>query len=420
MPTLKDDELTAAIAAGTIGAVTLDTSVFDKYGDNLRGKVLLSLKQFVGTAVAVVFSDIVVSEVKGHISRRATDTAAAVTRELKNHRQAWDRLENLAELGASAHLNDSPVGLAERLWDTYVDAVKATTLVAGDYVSVTDLTARYFSSSPPFSRTGKKKAEFPDAMALMSLEAWAKFRDTKVLVVSGDGDWKSFSDLSDHLVCITDVPIALDYFNREARFVASRTLAMLRQQDISGVDNDIANAVERFFDDNSMEIEAHAAPYEFEATLQGGALQYWTLKSGPLILSTTEEEIIFVVELDCTVSFEARIDWSVYADGDWRDIGPSTVVTAENNCLLQFTITCARTLDDEPEVYDVVVTSRPIKIDLGSIDPNWDYRVAGLRWREVLSTKYHRAAIDKRGCYAPGFQRFFSVAAEALAGTVSR
>ena len=373
MPTLKEDELAAAIAAGEIGAITLDTSIFDKYDDNLRNTVLLGLKQFVGTRISVVFSDIIVNEVKGHISRRAAKTTAAVVKELNNHRKAWDRTETVEELGASAHLNDPPDNLADRLWSTYVVTIQATTLAADDFVRISDLTARYFSSSPPFSGTGKKKAEFPDAMALLSLEAWAKSRSTKLLVVSCDGDWKNFADQSDHLVCLTDVPVALDHFNREARFVADRTIVLLQKQDISDITNEIANAVERFFDDSLMEIEARADPYDYEATLQGGALQSWTLKSGPLILAADEEEITFVVDLECKVAFEASITWSIYSDREWHTIGSSTNVTTENDCVLQFTITCSRTIEEEPNVCEVTVTSRPFTIDFGYIDPKWDY-----------------------------------------------
>ena len=64
MPILTEEELTAAIAAEEIGAITLDTSVFDKYGDDLRNKVLLSLKQFTGTSIKIVFPDLWLSSAR--------------------------------------------------------------------------------------------------------------------------------------------------------------------------------------------------------------------------------------------------------------------------------------------------------------------------------------------------------------------
>jgi hypothetical protein len=150
-------------------------------------------------------------------------------------------------------------------------------------------------------------------------------------------------------------------------------MAFLQEQDIADVGNDIANAVERFFDDTAMEIEAHGGSYGVQAELQGGALQYWKLHSGPLILTAEGDEITFVVELDCKVGFEANLSWSFYGDGEWHDIGPSTNAYAENDCRLQFTISCSRKIEDEPEVYEVTITSRPITIDFGYVDPGWGY-----------------------------------------------
>jgi hypothetical protein len=373
MPKLTDIELTESIAAGEIGAITLDTSVFDRYGDELRHRILLGLRQFIGTKVRVVFSDIVASEVKGHLAGHAEETVAAVRKELRNHRQAWCRDESVEDLGASAYLNDEPIDLAERLWSAYVTATEATVLTVDDLVQIKDLTARYFSSSPPFSGTGKKKAEFPDAMALLSLESWAKSQNTKILAISRDDDWRSFAAQSDHIVCLSDVPEALDHFNRESRFVADRTLALLQSQNMSDVSNEIANAVERFFDDDTTVIEATSSSYDYVGTLQGGALQYWTLKSGPLVLTADDDKITFVVDLNCKVSFRASFSWSIYSDHEWHTVGDSTTHTTEQDRVLQFTITCSRVIKDEREVYDVEVTSRPVEIDFGFVEPGWDY-----------------------------------------------
>lgn len=245
--------------------------------------------------------------------------------------------------------------------------------MAEDHVRVGELTARYFSSLPPFSGTGKKKAEFPDAIALLSLEDWARSQKTRLMVISRDDDWQAFAARSKHLVWLLDVPEALDHFNREARFVAGRTMALLESRHMADTSYEIANAVELFFDDNPMEVEANASPYDYEATLQGAALQYWDLKSGPLILKSDNEEITFVVELNCKISFEASFSWSVYADGESHPVGDSTTATAEDDCVLQFTITCLRIIHDDPEVYDVAVTSKPFTIDFGFVDPGWDY-----------------------------------------------
>ena len=119
---------------------------------------------------------------------------------------------------------------------------------------------RYFSGATPFAIVGKKKAEFPDAIALMSLEQWAKIHGKKMLVISNDADWQSFADASDYLFCLKETPKALDHFNREAQFVGQRTLAFLLAERTSGAWSEIESAVELFVDDNSWEVEISASP----------------------------------------------------------------------------------------------------------------------------------------------------------------
>jgi len=55
MPVWTEQQLDAAIAANEIGVITLDTSIFDKFGCNLSYRALRRLDQFKGSGVAVVF-----------------------------------------------------------------------------------------------------------------------------------------------------------------------------------------------------------------------------------------------------------------------------------------------------------------------------------------------------------------------------
>ena len=373
MPEPSEEVLSAEIAAGFIGAITLDTNIFDGYGDDLRHKILLSLRQFNGTNIELLFSDVVATEVKAHIAKQAGDSVAAVLKELKNHRQVWRCVESTSELGSSAHLTHDPKEFADEQWRTFAEATQATILVARDLVRIDELMNRYFSGAPPFAKEGKKKAEFPDAIALLSLEQWAKDHGKKILVISNDADWQSFADASDYLFCLKETPKALDHFNREAQFIAQRTFAFLLAARTSDSWNEIESAVELFVDDNSWEIEISASAYDPQATMQGGVLQHWQPKSAPLVIASNDDEIVFAVDLECILSFEASLDWYIYADGDWHSVGHSTNATTEDTHVLQFAFTCSRKIETEPEVNEVVVASQPFTVDFGYVDPGWDY-----------------------------------------------
>lgn len=62
---------------------------------------------------------------------------------------------------------------------------------------------KYFSAKPPFSATGKKKNEFPDAFVIEAAQQYLTDHPNEILlVVSKDGDWeKAFSDMDNAVIC---------------------------------------------------------------------------------------------------------------------------------------------------------------------------------------------------------------------------
>ena len=72
------------------------------------------------------------------------------------------------------------------------------------------LIAMYFEPSPPFEGTGKKKNEFPDAIALITLEDWAREPEKKILAVSKDHGWVSFAEKSEFIDINKELPAALE------------------------------------------------------------------------------------------------------------------------------------------------------------------------------------------------------------------
>lgn len=73
----------------------------------------------------------------------------------------------------------------------------------------------YFLHQAPFKETGNKKNEFPDAIALLSLQSWAEENNKKLLAVSSDKDWIDFSIHKDHIDVIDDLAKAMDILNKQ-------------------------------------------------------------------------------------------------------------------------------------------------------------------------------------------------------------
>lgn len=59
------------------------------------------------------------------------------------------------------------------------------------YPNPEDIFEQYFSNQPPFSESGDKKSEFPDAFVIASIKQYLSSHLTSsVLVISDDSDWK--------------------------------------------------------------------------------------------------------------------------------------------------------------------------------------------------------------------------------------
>ena len=63
----------------------------------------------------------------------------------------------------------------------------------------------YFEQMPPFRGGRDKKHEFPDCMALLSLEDYANRAGIQIVVVSKDIGWKQFDEKSEYLYCMDSI-----------------------------------------------------------------------------------------------------------------------------------------------------------------------------------------------------------------------
>src|SRR5260370_35343081 len=89
-------------------------------------------------------------------------------------------------------------------------------IVCAAETDIKQLMARYFAAAPPFEGSGKKKNEFPDAIALLSLEAWAKAKSKTILAISNDGGWASFAEDSEHIDLGNDLAARLPMLSEHA------------------------------------------------------------------------------------------------------------------------------------------------------------------------------------------------------------
>jgi hypothetical protein len=65
-------------------------------------------------------------------------------------------------------------------------------IISADKVDVDEIFDLYYKQAPPFSRSEKKKYEFPDAFIVKTIESWCKSNKKKIIFLSKDADFSDY------------------------------------------------------------------------------------------------------------------------------------------------------------------------------------------------------------------------------------
>ena len=138
----------------------------------------------------------------------------------------------------------TPESVIDERMSVFAMSTGAEIADAANHIDIANLVDAYFGAFPPFEPSGPKKNEFPDALALHTLEAWATKNSTIVLVVTKDNGWKSFCNNSDRLIALDDLSLALKAFQKEAGDYACRQLTeQVKSGDPLGLIDKIEQAI---------------------------------------------------------------------------------------------------------------------------------------------------------------------------------
>lgn len=221
--------LEAMIRDGEISTITFDNSNFDRHGRVLDKGLFKELEQFrAADTLSLVISAVVLREIRQHLADAHTERLARLK---ALPRLARQYLRDAIDMDALERaVEDMPAGekWADDEIEAFLEATGATVLET-ESVQINQVLDRYFSRRAPFASNGAKKAEFPDAIALQSLEDFAVATHTGILVVSLDGDWARFcSDSpSGYLHHVHWLPTALNLVSASQDGRRERTHALL-------------------------------------------------------------------------------------------------------------------------------------------------------------------------------------------------
>jgi predicted nucleic acid-binding protein len=369
VPILTEDEICAQISTGVIFAIALDTQVFDRHQNRLDAPALQALKQFKETPVRVFIPQIVASECLPHLTSHLKDSQRDLAKALETYTKYWPQAhESIEALG----LNADPASQANEQFQTYLDDIGAEILPTDPTVT-DEVLNRYFNILTPFESNAKKKHEFPDAFALLTLEQYASSEGRQILCVSGDRGWHAFATQSASLACVEDLKTALSYFNQaDGQPIADRVMAhWLAHTEEDDFVAALLLEIEILLESAQIEVAAECE-MEWEADPHGVVLQHIDLtKAQPALpISMSDDDVTFVVELPVLVNFTSNFEFFIYdgVDKDYVEFG-SEEFEKEQFVDISLTITVERDIAQGPNIVSCEATLKNNDIDFGYLQP---------------------------------------------------
>jgi hypothetical protein len=370
MPTFTDLELSQAIERGDIGAVTLDTNVFDGSDCNLTYALFKSLGQFAGTGTTYLLTDVVCGEVRAHIAERAKAAAIKLKAAARECREAFRVAGMQPRILAAAGDIDDPKQTAHDQLDAYRAATRFTELKSTEHVTVATLLQQYFDESAPFEAKSEKKSEFPDAIALNALEAWGEAQKKLVLAIAKDKGWARFAAKSKWVVCRGDLRASLGAFHAEDGFLAKALIDKVNAGEAAPLAEEITEQVAGFVEGLNPVIEAETAyPYTDEL-LAVTLLERSDIDVDSVVtLRSTDEAVLIGFDIEVLIEVEASFTFYVSDEGDDIAIG-STERSRTFELKLPATATVTRDLENV-QVQEVELQEpRYASLNFGMVEPD--------------------------------------------------
>ena len=360
------------------GAILVDTSIFDCHALKLEKGLLGKITQFKKSPIEYLFPDVIKNEVKSHLESKIKVSRAALEKALND---AGDHLffEGSELNNAKKVLIDSKEieGLAESRIEQFIESTGALVLETGNYVSVSDLLANYFSNKPPFAENGKKKNEFPDAIVLLAVEAWAEKNDLNVLAVAKDGDWQKYCEHSTRIDYQDDFSLGLELFNRVNAPYA--LLANLEDELNAGTGNHfllaVGSCLESVLDGFTPDQDADSYLYWEPEGCHGWFKEFDLVDNEFRIIDKDDDWVVLETLANITVEAEGEFSLSMYdsIDRDHMYLNGVTVI-ATQEFESEILITISGNLDGPIEelVIDEVEIVNPIRtIHFGTLEPDY-------------------------------------------------
>ncbi|MCD2185217.1 PIN domain-containing protein [Rhizobium sp. GN54] len=305
MPKLNPEDVRRLIVKKEVVAIALDTSVlesFSRSGDLQHAK-LLGLYELEAHDIQVLMPDVVLRELRAHMTDDLEKTHERLMNALKNHSKRWEpNREAIEAFRKTLVPKDRAQQIVSERLAMFLRGTGAIVLMSEKLSSPEKILDLYFGQRPPFG-LGKNKSEFPDAFALCSIESWSA-ECGGVIVVSNDTAWREFCERSPNLYCMSELREALAAFNQDVELLEafierfnsepnlSAKIQAVLQETLSALDFEVSI---------KCDLVALAVPEAADIT----SIELYT--GDIAMISSDEDELVFVVEIPTQIDVRAAV-----------------------------------------------------------------------------------------------------------------
>lgn len=307
---------------GRIGFITIDTSILIKYIHEPNTGMCKQLKIFYNHGIPLIISSIIKNELIRHKYDEYRDKKTKAETQLKALEKSIEiGVEIFKELEEKINLI-SPYKQACELLDDFTDTTECEFIEAND-VQIGSVFEKYFKQEPPFGENEKKKNEFPDAFALMSLENLAESQSKQAIVLSSDKDWATYCNKSVHLICLTDLSGLIALFDKQD---AVENLKNYINKRLS-VSSDYNYFKKILYDEVNSDIEKltpfsdSQSSFRYELTDEYLELASANFPPEIMVLSLDKKEFSFEVNLELDIIAHASFSFYVKDGIEYANIG---------------------------------------------------------------------------------------------------
>lgn len=371
---MKDVEL-------DFGAISIDNETLKSHGYKFDEGLLKEMCQFKTSPVKVIQSDIVHNEAVKHIGEEITRAKNEIKKALRSAKcQLKIKTKQLDDATNLLSIDGDPLKIADQRIREYYNQIGAELIESNKYLDVDKLMEMYFKTKAPFELKTDKKNEFPDAIALLSLENWAEKHDVNVIAVTKDKGWENYSKNSHRITVISDLAKALEEFqpiHKISKIIEIVNHIRANEEYLE----EIGRYIEDSIDGQYLDVDADSDfYYEYDdvfATYLAHQLE--TDESNLIAIHIThieEESISLQISATVTCEIHASFDFSVRdsIDRDYFHIGSSNRTIEESyktDILLELNGDFSQGIEDI-EIKNVEVLDTIHHADFGYIEPDYD------------------------------------------------